>query len=41
MRSNVGQGFQQGGMQMCTFAEREQETEKQEGASLSWMREEG
>lgn len=39
MRSSVNQGFQQGGMQMCTFAEREQEPEKQEGASLRWVRE--
>ncbi|KAI4566917.1 hypothetical protein MJG53_015594 [Ovis ammon polii x Ovis aries] len=37
VRSSVNQGFQQGGMQMCTFAEREQEPEKQEGASLRWL----
>ncbi|KAG5202907.1 hypothetical protein JEQ12_002490 [Ovis aries] len=37
VRSSVSQGFQQGGMQMCTFAEREQEPEKQEGASLRWV----
>ena len=30
MRSSICQGFQQGGTQMCTFEEREQETEKQE-----------